>query len=329
MLADSSRPSRYSMAVIAFLGAGGLMSAWYAKAATFSVPDAGLHEPLVFVAYGDMRFTDAQETEATNPVARRALVAKVAAEKPAAVFVSGDVPYHGVAEDYRVFRNETVAWRVLRLRVYPALGNHELTICQIPACLDRWWTAFPELRDMRWYSVALGSRVLALVLDSTSSLLPGSDQQAWLETEIAAIEPAVQVLLIVIHHPPVADVQMVKLVDHNPRPNEEALAGYLGRIAALSKARIVVSAGHVHNYERLEKDGVTYLVSGGGGARPADIDRTPEDLYQSSGFPNYHYIRFELTAHRLSAEMIRLEDSAAKKPKHWKVGDRFDVNLPP
>src|SRR5882757_8283766 len=41
---------------------------------TFSVPDRDLAEPLVLVAYGDMRFTAPAETDATNPAVRQALV---------------------------------------------------------------------------------------------------------------------------------------------------------------------------------------------------------------------------------------------------------------
>ena len=37
---------------------------------------------------------------------------------------------------------------------------------------------------------------------------------------------------------------------------------------AHARARIVVFSGHVHNYERHEHGGVTYFVSGGGGAPP-------------------------------------------------------------
>jgi hypothetical protein len=298
-------------------------------AATFDVHVRGAHEPLVFVAYGDMRFTDGAETEATNPVARRALVAKVAAEHPSAIFVNGDVPYHGIAEDYAVFHRETLAWRTQHIRVFPALGNHELALCQVPACLERWWTAFPELEGRRWYSVALGTRVLTVVLDSTSSLLPGSEQRAWLDAQLQTLEPSVRVVLIVLHHPPVADLQTVKLVDHNVRPNEAALADALGEIAAHSAARFVVSAGHVHNYERLRKAGVTYLVSGGGGARPADIDRSPDDLFLNGEFPNYHYVRFELSADRLVGTMVRLADHGAAKPQEWQVRDRFEVSLSP
>jgi len=74
---------------------------------------------------------------------------------------------------------------------------------------------------------------------------------------------------------------------------------------------------------------VTYLVSGGGGATPYDIDRPPEDLYRGTEFPNYHYVRFELRPGSLKGEMIRLEDYGSPNPKQWKIRDRFEISLPP
>jgi hypothetical protein len=300
-----------------------------AGAATFSIPDSALPEPLVLIAYGDTRFTQAGETTASSPTARRALVAKIAAENPAAVFINGDLPYHGVAADYSVYRSETKIWRDRHLRVYPALGNHELSACLESICLDRWWNAFPELRGRRWYSVAIGSRVIGIALDSDTSLLPGSEQLMWLESQLSALDPAVRVVLIVMHHPPVADVQTVRLVDHNARLNEQALAAYLKTAAVHSAARFVVSAGHIHNYERFSQDRVTYLVSGGGGAIPYEVDRTAADLYQNTDFPNYHYVRFELRGATLVGEMIRLQDYDAAGPARWRTQDRFEITLPP
>jgi acid phosphatase type 7 len=318
---------RNSLPVVLFLA---LMSGSLARAApTFSVPDTGLPDPLVLIAYGDIRFTQPGETQASSPKARRALVAKIAAENPAAIFINGDLPWHGIAADYEVYRAETGAWRDKHLRVYPALGNHELSACFQSSCLDRWWSVFPELRGRRWYSVAIGSKVLAVALDSDASLMPGSEQRVWLESQLAALDAAVRLVLIVIHHPPVAAVQTVKLADHNARPNEQALAAYLEMAAAHAAARFIVSAGHIHNYERLAQGGVTYLVSGGGGATPYDIDRPLEDLYRGTQFPNYHYVRFELHGQRVSGEMIRLEDYAAATPARWQVRDRFEITLQP
>ena len=297
--------------------------------ATFTVPDSGKPEPLVLIACGDTRFTDAGETAVSSPSVRRALVAKIAAENPAAIFINGDLPYHGIAADYEVYRAETKIWRDKQIPVYPALGNHEFSACLVSICLDRWWNTFPPLRDRRWYSVAFGVRVVGIALDSDASLLPGSEQQTWLQSQMTALDPAVRVVLIVMHHPPVADVQTVKLVDHNARPNEQALAAYLKTVAAHSAARFVVSSGHIHNYERLSEDGVTYVISGGGGAAPYDIDRTPADLYQNPDFPNYHYVRFELRGQVFSGTMIRLEDPRSPTPKRWQTKDRFEITLQP
>jgi len=146
-------------------------------AATFSVPDSSLPDPLVFIAYGDIRFTKSSETAASSPGVRQAMIAKIAAENPAAIFINGDLPWHGIADDYAVYSRETRAWRAAHLRVYPALGNHEFSACTEPICLDRWWDAFPELRGRRWYSVAIGAKVVGMALDSDASLLPGSEQR--------------------------------------------------------------------------------------------------------------------------------------------------------
>src|SRR5579862_4843952 len=89
--------------------------AWAAPDAT-SAPSYRL-EPvpsgaLRFIAYGDMRFTATSEQEASSPTARQALVKQVAAEAPIAVFLNGDVPWHGGnVADYEVFKNETAIWR--------------------------------------------------------------------------------------------------------------------------------------------------------------------------------------------------------------------------
>ncbi len=315
------------MALLVFSGSPSRAGSPHAPAFTVRDPEPG--SPLVLVAYGDMRFTAPSETGASHPAVRRALVAKIAAEKPAAIFINGDITWHGVDSDYAVFRHESRPWRERHLRIYPVLGNHEFSACLEQICLERWWTAFPALRGRRWYSVAIGKRVVSIELDSDTSLLPGSEQRIWFENQIAALDPSVRLVLIVMHHPPVADVQLGPQADHNPRLNERSLAEYLSTVAPQSTARFVVSAGHIHNYERLTEDGVVYLVSGGGGAAPYEVDRTPQDQFQRSDFPNYHYVRFEVLADRVVAEMIRLVDYSAPAPVAWQISDRFEVSLRP
>jgi len=139
---------------------------------------------------------------------------------------------------------------------------------------------------------------------------------------------SVDFVMVSLHHPPVADVQTHIEVDHNPRPNEMALRDYLSKAAKTSHAVFLVSAGHIHNYERNVVEGVTYLVSGGGGAPPYFVERTPEDLYQSILFPNYHYVKFTVEKDRLHAAMYRVANPEAEKLT-VELKDSFDVMAKP
>jgi calcineurin-like phosphoesterase family protein len=293
---------------------------------TFRVADNQLPNPLMLITYGDQRFTDPANTTQTDPRMRQWLVKQIAAEHPAAVIMNGDVPLAGdVANDYTVFQNETKAWRDLKLRVFPALGNHEFH-GDVQKDLENWWSAFPELRSRRWYSVQLGSRIYMLFLDSDTSLLPGSDQANWFEKQVAGLPASVDFVIVSMHHPPVADIQTHIEVDHNPRPNEIALRDYLSKAAQKSHASFLISAGHIHNYERAVVDGVTYLVSGGGGAPPYFVERTAQDLYKSILFPNYHYVKLTVEKDRLHGAMYRVANPEAEALT-VELKDSFDVAM--
>jgi hypothetical protein len=253
-------------------------------------------------------------------------VEKIAQEKPDAVQMSGDVPFRGTdPDDYQEFANETKPWRDAHLRIYPALGNHELSGGETKG-VDAWWKAFPELQGMRWYSVALGNRIALIQLDSNSALTPGSKQIQWLRAQLTGLAPSVDFVMISLHHPPVADIQTEYHVDHNPRANEIALRDFIAQTEPTLHAAIIVIAGHIHNYERAEYKGVTYLVSGGGGAEPHKVTRTKGDLYQDPGFPNFHYVKFELEKDQLKATMYRLADPDASKLK-WEEKDHFVIAM--
>ena len=291
---------------------------------TFRVDQMALSSHVKVIAYGDQRFHDHFNFMIANPKARIALADKIAQEKPDAVQMSGDVPFKGTdRSDYDCFRAETKPWRDAHLRVYPALGNHELAGGAEKGVAE-WWNAFPELKGMRWYSVALGDRIALIELDSTSDLTPGSKQLNWLRAQLTALPRSVDFVMISLHHPPVADIQTHLHVDHNPRPNEIALRNFLAQVEPAMHAAIVVIAGHIHNYERAEVAGITYLVSGGGGAEPYEVERTKQDLYQDTSFPNFHYVRFELETDQLKATMFRLTDPNAKK-LDWQEKDHFVI----
>jgi acid phosphatase type 7 len=289
--------------------------------ATFVVPEEQLPPPLTVVAYGDMRFTNPANVTATNPQARQALIAKIAEERPDAVFLNGDVPYvGGDPADYAEYHKESAPWRDAGLRVYPALGNHEFKQCEEKDCLENWWSEFPDLRDHRWYSVQLGPSFFAIALDSDTSLLPDSEQMQWLQDQLALLPRSVRFVLVWMHHPPVAD----PLGKDSPRDNEVALRDFLEGESGKLRARFVVVAAHIHNYERFQRGAVTYLVSGGGGAKPTPVERGPDDLFQDQTFPNFHYVKLVLEGGILRGTMYRLDPHSATPA--WTAADRFEVH---
>jgi len=287
----------------------------------------GAEGSLTFVVYGDTRFTERDGV--ANASARRALVAGIAGEKPAAIFIGGDLVYQGEdADDYATYESETAAWSAGGIPVFPALGNHEFRGCRaaraVSPCLENWWHTFAALRPWRWYSVTMGNSLRVLVLDSDASLNSGSAQRTWLERQIsdADSDARVRFILVLLHYPPVRDPIF-------PRGKDEAqVQRYLSATAPTLRARVIVVGSHVHNYERFERDGVTYLVSGGGGAKPLPVLRMSGELSRLPTSVNFHYLRMTLKGERLAGTMVRFE-ATDTGGNPWSEPDRFQITSRP
>jgi hypothetical protein len=235
--------------------------------------------------------------------------------------VSGDLPYTGSdAHDYAVFRDETKTWRDRHIALYPALGNHELKGGD-DLGLANWWKTFPELNGRRWYSVAYRNAYF-ICLDTDAPLSDGSEQRNWFDEQLAHLPAGIQFVFVVQHHPPIADLPMD--LGHTPQPNEIGFAHHLQEKARNLPVRFIVVAGHIHNYERFKEQGVDFLISGGGGAKPHPVIRGPEDLYRESAFPNYHYVKFVFDGKRITASMVRVANPLAENAQ-WEIKDSFTV----
>jgi Icc-related predicted phosphoesterase len=259
-----------------------------------------------FIVYGDTRFTDPHDHEAANPEVRRALVAAIAREKPAFLCFGGDIVYNGNnADDWKVYDAETKPWRDQGLKVYPALGNHDLHGDPAVA-LGNYFARYPELQSSRYYAVDAGS-VLIVVLDSSLSETDQA-QGEWLRGKLEHLPKQVKFVVVLMHHPPYTSSSDAKKFGggHSARTSEAALARYLEAKQKELSAKIVVFAGHVHNYERHEHGGVTYFVTGGGGAHAYPIERASGDPFQSNEI-NYHYLIVSVTPGEMKVVMRRLE----------------------
>jgi acid phosphatase type 7 len=306
---------------------GPIAPSWVARAApgnappSFEVPPSAAGTPLVFVVYGDTRFTE--RNEVVNALARRALVNQIAHENPAVILIGGDLVFEGSHPvDYDTYHGETLVWSERKIPVYPALGNHEFKGCpdDVTPCLENWWRAAAplSLRPYRWYSVSIGPTLLALILDSNAALKPGSEQREWFERQILGADERIKFILILLHYPPVGDPFYPSVLQ------EKEIARYLSRKAGSLRARVVVVGSHVHNYERYYRDGVTYLVSGGGGAKPVPAFRVFGERSKLKTSVNFHYIRFTLENERLTGTMVRFE-ADDRRGDPWTEPDHFEL----
>jgi hypothetical protein len=90
-------------------------------------------------------------------------------------------------------------------------------------------------------------------------------------------------------------------------------------------ARIVVFAGHVHNYEHHEHGGVVYFVTGGGGAHAYPIERKPDDLFRSNEI-NYHFIDVKVEPGKMVTTMNRLELKSGSA--NWTQPETVTITVP-
>ncbi|HEX3471074.1 MAG TPA: metallophosphoesterase [Silvibacterium sp.] len=293
---------------------------------TFTVPGISAGQGLRIVAYGDTRFTDVTNDRDTSPRIRQFLVQEIAREKPDAVFMTGDLPFHGAdPADWQIYRDETAAWSALHLRVYPTLGNHDV-LGGWDAGTHNFNATFPELKGYLYYSVQIGN-VYLITLNCTESYAEGSEQRAWLGAQLEHLPKSVDFVFFLSHMPLYADIQSQVLATV-PNPAELSLRKFILAETPKVHAKLVVVNGHIHNYERFDDGQISYIVSGGGGAAPYRVlFRGPEDLFQDQSFPNYHYLVFAIHGKTADATMYRVTGVPAK-PLGLEVKDKFTLTAP-
>jgi acid phosphatase type 7 len=167
-------------------------------------------------------------------------------------------------------------------------------------------------------AILLGPKILVLLLDSDSSLKPGSEQRTWFEQQMTHAGAKMEFIFVVLHYPPVRDPIFPRAKD------EKEVARYLSKHTHSLQARVVVVGSHIHNYERFRRDDVTYLVSGGGGAKPVPVLRLFGEQSKLGTAENFHYIRFRLEGGDLQGTMVRFDPERSAETA-WTEPDRFEV----
>jgi acid phosphatase type 7 len=234
------------------------------------------------------------------------------------------MPFNGSnADDWRVYFEETAVWTQERLRIYPTIGNHEI-LPDHRTGLRNYFAAYPQIGNHAWYSVQLGN-IYLITLDSTNFLDARGAQRKWLESQLAHLPSSADFVFFLFHIPLVSDLQTAFMLGI-PSPDILALRHYLEAQAAASHAKFVIFNGHIHNYERFEMNGITHVITGGGGARPYPIFiRGDQDLYHARTYPNFHYLVITLQGKHADVKMYRVIDPDAAQ-RSVEVKDSFTLD---
>ena len=294
---------------------------------TFTISKFAPGAPIHMVGYGDMRFTDPAVKIGTNPRIRKWLAQRVAQENPQVLLLTGDMPYAGGGYlDWQVFQDETAAWRKQGILQLPTIGNHEVR-GGLDSGIANYLKNFPDIKGHRYYSVLMGS-VEVISLDMTSPSGGTSTQATWFAAQLDHLPKQVDFLFILYHTPWVVDAQS-KLFTNLPSKEALTLRHLLEIHLHKMHAKVVVFNGHIHNYERFERNGVEYVTSGGGGAEPYPLlFRGSDDLYRDPGFPVYHYVTLDYRSGKLHAVMWKVKNPDAEQLSVEKK-DEFTLTADP
>jgi hypothetical protein len=217
---------------------------------------------LRFVAYGDTR--DGHDIH-------REIVKEVLGLQPALILQTGDLVHHGdAADEWRIFDQITGDMR-RQIPYYPARGNHD------EGAYYEQRVTQPVLSGNKLFYSFEKANLHFVAIDTEEALAPESAQRRWLEDDLAGARGAGRFIVPFFHK------AIFSIGPHARQSDVLALRKILHPLFQKHGVRLAFE-GHDHLYYRTVRDGITYVVTGGGGAPlyegRADL-RVAGDVYES------------------------------------------------
>jgi 3',5'-cyclic AMP phosphodiesterase CpdA len=236
-----------------------------------------------FAAYGD--------TRDQHPI-HREIVKAVMTFQPALVLQTGDLVHHGdSADEWKIFDEITGEMRK-QIPFYPARGNHD-----IGGFFEARVTQ-PVLSGTKLYYSFEKENVHFVAIDTEQDLGPKTKQGDWLEADLAKAQ-ADGKFIIPFFHKAIYSVGF-----HATDSDVVALRPILRALFKKHGVRLVFE-GHDHIYYRTVRSGITYIVTGGGGApfHPNENLKlmTPGDVYERAN----HFCVADVFADRMKVTVYR------------------------
>lgn len=274
IIVEDLTPNKEYTYTLAFVDAEGNMIRQIANAdlrfKTF--PDKG--DVIKFIAYGDTRTNPERHAEVINAMAHE--------EDIAFVLMTGDLVGHGA--DLHLWPKEffTPASKLMcRVPFFTTLGNHEVNA-------QYYFDLLSLPGDERFYSFDyLDAHIISL--DSCTTFAPGHAPYEWLVADLEKHKDA-KWKFIFMHHPTYTSSSHGALgSDGKPKETPIRVAQDIFPDLAKKYGITAIFSGHDHTYERSLRDGVHYIVTGGGGAPTYGESNPKQNPYRQYFYPGCHY----------------------------------------
>ena len=208
--------------------------------------------PFNFVVYGDTQ---------NNHTIHSAIIDLALRSNPAFVIHLGDLVDEGNIPQEWIDFFTTERELLQTISLFPTYGNHDGEGFFYDSL-------FFTPGDERWYTFTYANvRFISLEVakDRWPDIEPTSEQYKWLESELSMNDHP---WLIVYFHMPPYTSEYGSDADRYERTIEETLFIRENLTPLFDKYGVdLVLNGHHHNYQRSHANGITYIVSGGGGAQ--------------------------------------------------------------
>ena len=250
-----------------------------------------------FVLYGDNR--------TRHDVHRRVIDALLKHGTPDFVLQSGDMVENGADSSLWPVFFDIERELLNKTAFFPTLGNHERNNHLYYEFFDQ---------TLPYYSFDWGQAHFTILnsdIGNAASSEPAKDsfwaeQTRWLEDDLAKSQDAA-FRFVMAHHPPITAV--ARRQGDNP---------HMIALMPLFEKQHVTAAlfGHDHNYQHYLRNGVHYVVSGGGGAPLYDVDKPPAGITQKV-MSTENFVWFKVTGKSARVEAYTPDGSTI---------DQFDLN---
>ena len=124
----------------------------------------------------------------------------------------------------------------------------------------------------------------------------GTEQYMWFENTLKSIDENSNFIIVIYHHPIFSSGKHVE----DEKKWEDIVVSLFEKYGV-----DIVFNGHEHNYERLFKAGIYYIVTGGGGAEL--YDSTRKNDYSIIFKKEYHFCRLKVIDDRLIVDVLNVD----------------------